>query len=114
MNFNLTIPTELVEDWKPVIEHQFNLTLSPLVAASLGTPRVDFQLVEEKEGPHYRCVLRARLRNGTPVDLSGQHPDGRTAISSVFHRARRQVTRRRRSLNSPAGIRRRDAPAPLP
>ena len=113
MNFNLAIPTELVEDWKPVIEHQFNLTLSPLVA-SLGTPRVDFQLIEEKEGPQYRCVLRARLRNGTPIELTGQHPDGRTAVSSVFHRARRQVTRRRRSLNRQIGISRRDAPAPLP
>ncbi len=113
MNFNLAIPSELVDDWKPVIEHQFNLTLSPLVSV-LGAPRVDFRLIEEKEGPQYRCMLRARLRNGTPVELTGQHPDGRTAISGVFHRARRQVARRRRELGGPDRISRRDAPAPLP
>ena len=113
MKLNLSIAPDLAQPWQPVIEHQFNLTLSPL-AASLLSPKVSFRAIEARGGLEYRCELTAKLSNGTPIELASQHPDGSTAIATVFLRARRDVARRRRSLRHPAGISRRGAPAPLP
>ncbi len=113
MKFNLTIAPELADTWRPVIEHHFNLTLSPLVASVIN-PKIVFSAIEERGSLQYRCELNAQLTNGTVLELSSQHPDGRTAIGSVLLRARRDVARRRRSLNGSAQINRRAAPAPLP
>ena len=113
MKLNLSIAPDLAESWRPVIEHHFNLTLSPLMA-SVSSPKVNFHAVEERGSLQFRCELTAKLSNGAPIALSSQHPDGRTAIGSVFLRARRDVTRRRRTLKGPTPISRRDAPAPLP
>ena len=112
MKLNLSIAPDLAETWRPLIEHQFNLTLSPLVA-SLLSPKITFTAFEERGSLQYRCELTAKLINGTPLELSSQHPDGRTAIGSVFLRARRDVTRRRRTLSRPAKVSRRAAPAQL-
>ena len=113
MKFTLSIEPDLAEQWRPEIEHHFNLTISPLVA-SVANPKIIFSEVEEKGSRQYRCELSAKLSNGFPLELASQHPDGKTAIGSVFLRARRDVTRRRRSLNGRAQISRRAAPAPLP
>lgn len=113
MKFNLSIAEELDDAWRPIIEHQFNLTLSPLAASLIG-PKVTFEAIEERHGLEYRCALKARLSNGTALELSSRHPEGRTAICSVFMRARRDVTRRRRSRSGPVQISRRAAPSPLP
>ncbi len=113
MKLNLSIAPELAEVWQPVIEHHFNLTLSPLVA-SVMNPKVTFSAIEERGSLQYRCELAAKLANGEQLDLSSQHADGTTAIVSVLLRARRDVTRRRRSLSGPVQISRRAAPAPLP
>jgi len=112
MKFNLYINDELAETWRPTIEHQFNLTLSPLVATLL-TPKITFETIEDRHGLAFRCTLKARLANGSHIDLSSRHPDGRTAICSVFLRTRRDVARRRRSLSGPMPISRRAAPSPL-
>jgi ribosome-associated translation inhibitor RaiA len=113
MKLKLSIPKELADSWRPVIEHHFNLTLSPLVASVLN-PKVIFLAVNEQGNRQYRCELTAKLSNGTLIELTSQHPDGKTAIGSVFLRARRDVTRRRRTLGAPVQLNRRDAPAPLP
>ena len=113
MKLNLSITPDLADDWRPVIEHHFNLTLSPLVA-SVVSPKVAFFAVEERGDLQYRCELQAKLMNGNAIELASQHRDGRTAIGSVFLRARRDVARRRRTQNFPGPVSRRDAPAPLP
>jgi hypothetical protein len=110
MKLNLSIASDLEKNWRPLIEHQFNLTLAPL-AASLLNPKITFTEFEERGTRQYRCELTAKLMNGMPLGLSSQHPDGRTAVGSVFLRARRDVTRRRRSLSWPAKVSRRAAPA---
>ena len=113
MKLNLSIAPELAETWRPVIDHHFNLTLSPLVASVLN-PKMTFCAVDERGARQYRCELIAKLSNGRPLALSSQHPDGKTAIGSVFLRARRDVTRRRRAMGGSVEISRRAAPAPLP
>ena len=113
MKFTLSIEPDLAEQWRPEIEHHFNLTLSPLVASVIN-PKIAFSEVEESGGRQYRCELSAKLSNGFPLELASQHRDGKTAIGGVFLRARRDVTRRRRSLSDRTQLNRRAAPAPLP
>ena len=113
MKLNISMDDDLDRTWRSTIEHQFNLTLSPLANSLLG-PKITFERIEDRYGIEYRCELKARLPNGTSLELSSRHRDGRTAICSVFMRARRDVARRRRTPQSPQPLSRRVAPAPLP
>ena len=97
MQPNLSISQNLETTWQPVIEHQFNLTLAPLVS-SISNPRVAFSEVEGHNGKQFVCELTGRFASGDPMRISTQHADGRTAICGAFLRARRDVIRLRRLL----------------
>lgn len=112
MKLSLNIEPELAALWQPVIEHQCNLTLAPMVA-SVSNPKVNFTAVEANGERLYRCAFSANLMNGTKLKLVSEHADGRTAIGSVFLRARRDVARRRRALDGSYDFRR-AAPSPPP
>ena len=112
MKLILNIEPDLAALWQPVIEHQCNLTLAPMVA-SLSNPKVSFTAVTVNGQRLYRCELSANLINGPKINLTSEQADGRAAIGSVFLRARRDVARRRRALSASYDFNRRAAPAPL-
>ena len=111
MKLTLNIESELAALWEPVIEHQCNLTLAPMVA-SVSNPKVNFKAVTVNGERLYRCGFSASLVNGTKINLASEQADGRAAIGSVFLRARRDVARRRRALSAPYDFSRRVAPSP--
>ena len=63
MQPNLSISQNLETTWQPVIEHQFNLTLAPLVS-SISNPRVAFSEVEGHNGKQFVCELTGRFASG--------------------------------------------------
>jgi hypothetical protein len=93
------VPDEISPEWRPIIERQVNLTLSP-VRGSLSSLRIDFQPVRSNgDGTiAYRCELRGRASNGRTYSVSAQHPDGQTAIMDTLTRAKRTIVRERNGV----------------
>lgn len=90
------LPDEISAEWRPIIERQVNLTLSP-VRGSLSSLRIDFQPVRSSGNGtiSYRCELRGRASNGRTYNATAQHPDGQTAILDTLTRAKRAIVRER-------------------
>ena len=103
MKLTLNIDPDLAALWQPVIEHQCNLTLAPMVA-SVTNPKLSFSSIRVGGERLFQCRFSASLLNGTPLSLANEHADGRIAISGVFLRARRDVARHRRNMREPATL----------
>jgi hypothetical protein len=93
------VPEEISPEWRPIIEHQVNLTLSP-VRATLSSLRIDFQPIPSNRNGSiaYRCELRGRASNGRTYSVSAQHSDGHTAIIDTLTRAKRTIVRERNGV----------------
>jgi hypothetical protein len=93
------IPEDISPVWRPIIERQVDLTLSP-VRGSLSSLRIDFQPVQSNGNGAvaYRCELHGRASNGRTYSVSAQHPDGQTAIVDTLTRARRTIVRERNGV----------------
>jgi len=93
------IPEEISPEWRPIIERQVNLTLSPF-RSSLSSLRIAFQPVPNNGNGSiaYRCELRGRASNGRTYAVSAQHTDGQTAIVDTLTRVKRTIVRERNGV----------------
>ncbi len=95
----LNIQKGLGTSWRPLIERQIDLTLSP-VRASLRSAEVRFSALRPpgREQLSYRCELRGRGIAGESFHCLAEHTDGQTAIADAFARARRDIVRSRQRV----------------
>ncbi len=93
----LKIQDNLEAEWRPVLEHELNFSLSP-VQSRFKHLRIHFVgvLRPAGHGAGYRCVLVGRGHGGETYHTEADSSDGRMAIQDALLRARRAVTRRRR------------------
>lgn len=101
MQLRCDIAPDLANRWRPVIERQLDLTLAPL-RDRLRSARVRFA----QEGPRagrvgagesYCCEFTVRDRVGATHRSVARHRDGTVAIADALTRARRSITRLRRT-----------------
>lgn len=93
MSFRINVPVELRADWAPVIERQFDLTLSPL-RSLLSSVQISFTQIHEQGSSWFQCELAGRFPTGDSVTCNARNSDGHVAVADALSRARREVSRR--------------------
>ena len=93
----LQLPKSLEPSWKPVLERQVDLALTPLRASFRGGhARLSLVQAGEHRTCGYRCEVLVNGLHGETFEADAQHTDGLVAIMDATARARRAIARRRR------------------
>jgi hypothetical protein len=101
MSLKMKVPADLSPVWQPVIERQFDLTLSPLRSRLTGV-QITFHRISENGDSRYCCEVAGRLAAGDRLKISAQNSNGHIAVADVLSRVRREVSRRSRSIGAGA------------